>query len=44
MAAAADRLWCFVGVYGKDNSLEPRRELVELVPQGPAEPPAAKQP
>jgi outer membrane protein assembly factor BamB len=39
MLAAGDRLWCFAGVYRKDNSLEPQRDLVELVPKGPAERP-----
>jgi hypothetical protein len=39
MLAAGNRLWCFTGVYRKDNSLEPQRDLLELVPKGPAEPP-----
>ena len=39
MLAAGNRLWCFAGVYSKDNSLEPQRDLLELVPKGPAEPP-----
>jgi outer membrane protein assembly factor BamB len=40
MLAAGGRLWGFAGVYGKDGLLDGRRDLLELVPHGPADPPA----
>jgi outer membrane protein assembly factor BamB len=33
------RLWCFTGTKKDSDTLEPQRELVELAPKGPAEPP-----
>jgi tetratricopeptide (TPR) repeat protein len=39
MLAMANRLWCFAGVGNGVQTQQPQRDILELIPGGPAQPP-----
>ena len=44
MLALDNRLWCFAGVGDGQQTQQPQRDILELIPGGPAQPPDPPQP